>query len=89
VRVMCAGLSEAGLVVVSLPTVYATRMWTLSMPNSLNFAFSYYHFLVVFASLYVVGLPFMMYHMMRQRRRLYASSGSGASASGASAKKTQ
>eukprot|EP00191_Tetraselmis_sp_GSL018_P010800 CAMPEP_0177619286 /NCGR_PEP_ID=MMETSP0419_2-20121207/26159_1 /TAXON_ID=582737 /ORGANISM="Tetraselmis sp., Strain GSL018" /LENGTH=43 /DNA_ID= /DNA_START= /DNA_END= /DNA_ORIENTATION= len=39
----------------ALPTIKASEMWSVSMPNSLNFAFSYYIFCLLGAAAYIPG----------------------------------
>ena len=60
--------SEAYLLWTALPTYKATRMLSVAMPNSLNFAFDLHSCAVVILMLYPPGLAFMMSHMAAQRK---------------------
>jgi very-long-chain (3R)-3-hydroxyacyl-CoA dehydratase len=61
--------SEFLLLIKALPYVHASRMYSVFMPNQLNFMFDYYWFLILTAAVYVPGFPEMYTHMISQRRR--------------------
>lgn len=61
--------SEFATVVAALPTIRATRMFSVDMPNRWNFAFDYCVFCIIVLVMYVPGLPFMYSHMIAQRRK--------------------
>ncbi|KAJ9577440.1 hypothetical protein L9F63_005941 [Diploptera punctata] len=56
------------------------KMWTLEMPNKINFTFSYHYFLLFMMFLYIPLFPQMYLHMFAQRRKII---------SGGSSKKTK
>eukprot|EP00735_Rhodelphis_limneticus_P009136 TRINITY_DN255_c0_g1::TRINITY_DN255_c0_g1_i1::g.1654::m.1654 TRINITY_DN255_c0_g1::TRINITY_DN255_c0_g1_i1::g.1654 ORF type:complete len:224 (+),score=39.70,sp/Q8VZB2/HACD_ARATH/49.77/2e-63,PTPLA/PF04387.9/2.5e-58 TRINITY_DN255_c0_g1_i1:55-726(+) len=61
--------SEAFLIFVALPFVKKSGVFSLTMPNALNFAFDFHIFLILVLLSYIPGLPHMYSHMMRQRRK--------------------
>jgi len=61
--------SEVILLYKAFPLAKATHMFSIEMPNSLNFGFSFYYALVVLILLYIPGLPKMYGHMITQRKR--------------------
>jgi len=60
--------SEAYLLWRALPTFKASGMWSITMPNALNFAFDLHNVAIVVLVLYPPGLAFMMSHMAAQRK---------------------
>lgn len=46
------------------------KLWTLEMPNRLNFTFSYHYFLLFIMFLYIPLFPQMYLHMFAQRRKI-------------------
>lgn len=66
------GGSEAGLLILAVPYVAKSNLFRLSMPNQWNFAFDFAAFIQFFGYSYVVGLPYMMSHMVGQRRSALA-----------------
>ncbi|XP_068086509.1 very-long-chain (3R)-3-hydroxyacyl-CoA dehydratase 2 isoform X2 [Anabrus simplex] len=56
--------------------VSSTNMWSLSMPNLLNFTFSYHYFLLIIMFLYIPLFPQMYLHMFAQRRKVLGGSSS-------------
>eukprot|EP01132_Coremiostelium_polycephalum_P002895 gene2895-3599_t len=69
---------ETGTIYVSMDYVKQTGFFSLAMPNSINFAFNTYYFLYFSFILYVLGLPWLYSHMLRQRKR-FISGGSTSS----------
>lgn len=53
----------------ALPYIYKTKIFSIYMPNRLNFTFDYYTYCLIILALYIPGLPFMFHHMLRQRRK--------------------
>eukprot|EP00026_Physarum_polycephalum_P017898 Phypoly_transcript_19274.p1 GENE.Phypoly_transcript_19274~~Phypoly_transcript_19274.p1 ORF type:complete len:230 (+),score=20.27 Phypoly_transcript_19274:26-691(+) len=60
---------EIGSILVSLPYVRATKIYSFEMPNKYNFAFSFYYALLASLPLYVLGLPMLYKYMLVQRKR--------------------
>ncbi|CAH0393162.1 unnamed protein product [Bemisia tabaci] len=60
------------------------NLFSLSLPNKLNIAFSYHYFLIFMMLLYIPLFPQMFMHMVHQRRKIIG--GGGAAKSEASAK---
>eukprot|EP01113_Clastostelium_recurvatum_P030226 TRINITY_DN3662_c0_g2_i5.p1 TRINITY_DN3662_c0_g2~~TRINITY_DN3662_c0_g2_i5.p1 ORF type:complete len:223 (+),score=57.82 TRINITY_DN3662_c0_g2_i5:78-746(+) len=58
----------------SLDYIHRTQLWSISMPNSFNFAFSLYHFVLVALVVYVPGLPWLYSYMLSQRARFIKTS---------------
>ena len=56
----------------ALPFVLKSGVLSFQMPNITNFAFSYYHFLVLSMLLYIPIFPQLYLHMFSQRRKLLA-----------------
>ncbi|XP_003386467.1 PREDICTED: very-long-chain (3R)-3-hydroxyacyl-CoA dehydratase 2-like [Amphimedon queenslandica] len=54
----------------ALPVVRATQQWSISLPNPLNFAFSYYYFLIFGAFIYIPLFPQLYGHMISQRKKV-------------------
>lgn len=50
--------------------VSKTDMWTIGLPNPLNFSFHYRHFLIFIMLLYIPLFPQMYLHMFSQRRKI-------------------
>jgi very-long-chain (3R)-3-hydroxyacyl-CoA dehydratase len=50
--------------------VRQTKMWSLEMPNSYNFNFSYFYFLWFVMLLYIPLFPQMYLHMFAQRKKI-------------------
>jgi len=61
--------SELGLIIVSLSWIKQADIYSIHMPNSWNFAFSYYYFLYVMIASYIPFFPQLFMHMVRQRSR--------------------
>lgn len=61
--------SEWGLLFKALPWIRFREIYSVKMPNWLNFAFDYHTFCVLILLLYVPGLPYMYTHMLRQRSK--------------------
>nr|CAD7417138.1 unnamed protein product [Timema cristinae] len=45
-------------------------MWSLEMPNKINFTFSYHYMLLFVMFLYIPLFPQMYLHMFAQRRKI-------------------
>lgn len=46
-------LSELSLVALALPYLFERNLWSISMPNAFNFAFSYPVYVIIYSSLYL------------------------------------
>lgn len=53
----------------ALPYLASSNLWSVSMPNRMNFPFSYYYLVLLIGASYLPGGPFMYSHMLKQRRR--------------------
>lgn len=61
--------SEAGLIFVALPFMKETGLYSLRMPNKMNFGFDYYYASILAILAYIPGSPGMYSHMIRQRKK--------------------
>ncbi|GJD08846.1 Very-long-chain (3R)-3-hydroxyacyl-CoA dehydratase 2 [Galdieria sulphuraria] len=61
--------SEMLLLYKAMPYIRDRGIWSLKLPNKLNFAFDFYKVCWVLLFLYLPGLPFMYVHMLRQRKK--------------------
>uniref|UniRef100_A0A0K0EUH8 Very-long-chain (3R)-3-hydroxyacyl-CoA dehydratase n=1 Tax=Strongyloides venezuelensis TaxID=75913 RepID=A0A0K0EUH8_STRVS len=57
---MIAGLNE----------IHDKKIFTLEMPNSLNFSFSYWWYVIILCLLYIPGFPKMYFYMFGQRKKV-------------------
>ncbi|KAI3438939.1 hypothetical protein D9Q98_001353 [Chlorella vulgaris] len=69
--------SELASVALALPTIRATRPWSIEMPNKMNFAFDYYYACWMVVLLYLPGFPQLYFYMVAQRRKVLRSGRSG------------
>jgi very-long-chain (3R)-3-hydroxyacyl-CoA dehydratase len=77
--------SEMAMVALALPTIRATRPWSLALPNPLNWGFDYYWACFVAIACYVPGLPELYLHMVKQRRKVLGGGSAGGRGGGAAA----
>ena len=56
----------------AIPVLAREEIWTLHMPNRANFSFDWVYYVVFDCLLYLPGLPFMLLHLWRQRRKVLA-----------------
>ncbi|RVE44788.1 hypothetical protein evm_010587 [Chilo suppressalis] len=54
----------------SLDEVHEKKLFTASMPNSWNYIFNFYDFLIVYMLLYIPFFPYLFSHMLAQRRKV-------------------
>lgn len=54
----------------ALPVVADTRVYSITFPNAINFAFDFYYALVIFVILYIPCFPMLYMHMLAQRRKV-------------------
>eukprot|EP01133_Synstelium_polycarpum_P001407 gene1407-1623_t len=66
---------EVGTILVSLPFVKETGLFSIAMPNAINFAFNFYYVLASSLVFYVIGLPWLYTYMLGQRKRFIATGG--------------
>ena len=64
-------LAELVCLVHAVPVLRREETWTLHMPNSVNFSFDWFYYVIFDALLYLPGAPFMFVHMWRQRRKVF------------------
>lgn len=64
--------SEMAMVYLALPRIKAEGLWTLHMPNPLNFAFDYYIMCLLICMAYLPGFPKLYTYMMKQRKLVLA-----------------
>ncbi|XP_045592137.1 very-long-chain (3R)-3-hydroxyacyl-CoA dehydratase hpo-8 [Procambarus clarkii] len=57
----------------ALPAVAETHAYSITFPNALNFSFSFYYALIIFALLYLPCFPILYMHMLSQRRKVLGS----------------
>lgn len=70
----------------ALPLLRDTRLYSVALPNTVNFAFDFAVCCAFLLLMYIPGLPYMYMHMIRQRRRFVAKA---ATASGGEKSKVQ
>lgn len=54
----------------ALPTVAKTKVYSVAMPNALNFTFDLHSTLIIFALLYIPVFPMLYMHMFAQRKKV-------------------
>ncbi|WAR17190.1 HACD2-like protein [Mya arenaria] len=59
----------------SLPYVQETGLYSLPMPNKLNFAFRYDYYLKFFMLMYIPVFPQLYMHMLAQRQKVIGGAG--------------
>ncbi|XP_038078658.1 very-long-chain (3R)-3-hydroxyacyl-CoA dehydratase-like [Patiria miniata] len=62
-------LSEAIVTFIAIPYFRDTGMFSLTLPNSVNMAFSFEYYLYVHLGFIATGGPFLLSHMWRQRKK--------------------
>jgi very-long-chain (3R)-3-hydroxyacyl-CoA dehydratase len=66
-----SGISGEILTILSaMPHIKETKPYSISMPNSMNFAFDYYYLCLILLATYLPGSPFMFSHMWQQRKKI-------------------
>ena len=53
----------------ALPYIVQRKLWTVSLPNAANIAFSYYAFMIMIMVSYIPIFPQLYGHMLAQRRK--------------------
>ncbi|EOA19759.1 hypothetical protein CARUB_v10003916mg [Capsella rubella] len=66
--------SEVGLIYLALPHIKTSEMYSVRMPNTLNFSFDYFYAAIVVLAIYVPGSPHMYRYMLGQRKRALSKS---------------
>lgn len=64
--------SELACVVLALPLIKESQLWTITMPNRFNFAFDYHLVCLLIVVGYLPGLPLLYNHMLQQRKKVLA-----------------
>ncbi|WZZ38045.1 hypothetical protein YC2023_034304 [Brassica napus] len=67
-------LSEVGLIYLALPHIKTSEMYSVRMPNTLNFSFDFFYATILALAIYVPGSPHMYRYMLGQRRRALSKS---------------
>ncbi|KAL3142589.1 hypothetical protein ABBQ38_002908 [Trebouxia sp. C0009 RCD-2024] len=62
--------SEMAMVWLALPHVRRSHMWSIDLPNAVNFAFDYFLFCLLAVVIYIPGFPVLYLHMLRQRQKV-------------------
>jgi len=60
---------EVGTIMVCLPYLKKSGVYSLEMPNALNFSISLYYICCASFAAYAVGLPWLYSHMLAQRKK--------------------
>lgn len=55
----------------AIPILYRNEIWTLHMPNRMNFSFDWFYYVTFSSLLYLPGFPYMIRHLMRQRAKVF------------------
>ena len=63
-------VGELSCLLRAIPVLFREDIWTLDMPNALNFSFDWAYYCVFDALLYLPGCPWMYSHMRQQRRTI-------------------
>ncbi|CAF1696923.1 unnamed protein product [Brassica napus] len=66
--------SEVGLIYLALPHIKTSEMYSVRMPNTLNFSFDFFYATILALAIYVPGSPHMYRYMLGQRRRALSKS---------------
>uniref|UniRef100_A0A915DBZ5 Very-long-chain (3R)-3-hydroxyacyl-CoA dehydratase n=1 Tax=Ditylenchus dipsaci TaxID=166011 RepID=A0A915DBZ5_9BILA len=61
---------EVITMIAALPEIGQKKHWTLEMPNGLNFAFSFYCFVIFLCLVYLPGFPQLYGYMFVQRKKV-------------------
>ncbi|CAH1773411.1 unnamed protein product [Owenia fusiformis] len=59
----------------ALPVVEKTGLYSLRLPNSINFGFDYHYFLIIVMLNYIPIFPQLYGHMLKQRRKIIGGQG--------------
>lgn len=62
--------SEMTMVWLALPHIRRTHMWSIDMPNIVNFAFDYFLLCLLAVVIYIPGFPVLYLHMLHQRKKV-------------------
>ncbi|KIY95821.1 protein tyrosine phosphatase-like (proline instead of catalytic arginine), member b [Monoraphidium neglectum] len=62
--------SELTMAWLALPALKESGLWSITMPNSYNFAFSYYVACIIAMLTYIPGLPQLYGYMLANRRKV-------------------
>ncbi|CAN8236798.1 unnamed protein product [Cochlearia groenlandica] len=66
--------SEVGLIYLALPHIKTSEIYSIRMPNTLNFSFDYFYATILVLAIYVPGSPHMYRYMLGQRKRALSKS---------------
>ncbi|WZZ91661.1 very-long-chain (3R)-3-hydroxyacyl-CoA dehydratase PASTICCINO 2-like [Brassica napus] len=66
--------SEVGLIYLALPHIKTSEMYSVRMPNTLNFSFDFFYATILVLAIYVPGSPHMYRYMLGQRKRALSKS---------------
>ncbi|GLC35795.1 hypothetical protein PLESTB_000495100 [Pleodorina starrii] len=80
--------SELTMAWLALPAIRAAHMWSVDMPNALNFGFDYFLFCLVIVASYVPGLPQLYLYMLAQRKKVLSGGGSGSGSAAGNKKRS-
>uniref|UniRef100_A0A0E0JE33 Very-long-chain (3R)-3-hydroxyacyl-CoA dehydratase n=1 Tax=Oryza punctata TaxID=4537 RepID=A0A0E0JE33_ORYPU len=62
-------VSEVGLIYIAFPFMKASEKYCIRVPNKWNFSFDYFYFSAFFMALYVPVFPYLLLHMVAQRKK--------------------
>ena len=77
--------SELAMVWLALPVIRLKGLWSIALPNPINFALSYDVVCVLAVAAYLPGFPQLFTYMLKQRKKVLGGGGGGG---GGSAKKS-
>ncbi|GIL43270.1 hypothetical protein Vafri_1057 [Volvox africanus] len=67
--------SELTMVWLAWPSIRASHVWSIDMPNSVNFGFDYAILCLLVVIGYIPGLPQLYFYMLAQRKKVLSGSG--------------
>lgn len=60
---------EVLTMIAALPEIAAKKHLSFELPNSFNFGFSYYYFVILLCLYYLPGFPQLYLYMFQQRKK--------------------
>ena len=70
--------SELAMVWLALPVIRLKGLWSIALPNPINFALSYDVVCVLAVAAYLPGFPHLFTYMLKQRKKVLGGGGGSA-----------